>query len=194
MAVAAPRFRRLGGRRRRKAALPIQTGLVLFAAVLLAFVAFFNAHLKRLDGDETVGVFDFQLGEARRMQDILEENSSGDGSLRWKNPFSVDDMRRGAVLVPIIGILYMFTGLAIVCDDFFCAALEEITLKLDLSDDVAGATFMAAGAPPAPAVGPARRRGRCGRALPECRPRCLQQSVAVSRCLLRPASARLVPT
>ena len=146
-ATPAARFRRLGGRRRRKAALPIQTGLVLFSAALLALVAFFNARVKRLDGDEDAGTFDFQMGEARRMQDILEENSSGDSALRWKNPFSVTDMRRGAVLFPIVGILYMFTGLAIVCDDFFCAALEEITIKLDLSDDVAGATFMAAGAP-----------------------------------------------
>merc|ERR1719372_14532 len=42
-------------------------------------------------------------------------------------------------------LLYCFTGLAIVCDDFFCAALDEIVIKLSISDDVAGATFMAAG-------------------------------------------------
>ena len=39
----------------------------------------------------------------------------------------------------------MFAGIAIVCDDYFVPALEKIVEKLGLSDDVAGATFMAAG-------------------------------------------------
>merc|ERR1719183_2737991 len=42
-------------------------------------------------------------------------------------------------------IYYMFWGLAIVCDDYFVASLEEISEALNLSSDVAGATFMAAG-------------------------------------------------
>jgi K+-dependent Na+/Ca+ exchanger-like protein len=42
-------------------------------------------------------------------------------------------------------IYYMFWGLAIVCDDYFVASLEEICEALGLSPDVAGATFMAAG-------------------------------------------------
>ena len=46
-----------------------------------------------------------------------------------------------------IGILYMFLALAIVCDEFFVPALEEISSEhhLNLSMDVAGATLMAAG-------------------------------------------------
>jgi K+-dependent Na+/Ca+ exchanger-like protein len=43
------------------------------------------------------------------------------------------------------GIFYMFWGLAIVCDDYFVASLEAISEALNLSEDVAGATFMAAG-------------------------------------------------
>jgi len=43
------------------------------------------------------------------------------------------------------GIFYMFWGLSIVCDDYFVASLEEISDVLNLSPDVAGATFMAAG-------------------------------------------------
>uniref|UniRef100_A0A4W3GY29 Sodium/calcium exchanger membrane region domain-containing protein n=1 Tax=Callorhinchus milii TaxID=7868 RepID=A0A4W3GY29_CALMI len=39
----------------------------------------------------------------------------------------------------------MFYALAIVCDDFFVPALEKICERLHLSEDVAGATFMAAG-------------------------------------------------
>lgn len=59
--------------------------------------------------------------------------------------FSVKDRRRGWVVLHIIGMMYMFIALAIVCDEFFVPALGVITHKLAISDDVAGATFMAAG-------------------------------------------------
>ena len=42
-------------------------------------------------------------------------------------------------------ILWLFVAIAIICDDFFVPSLEAISEKLDLSEDVAGATFMAAG-------------------------------------------------
>ena len=42
-------------------------------------------------------------------------------------------------------MLYFFLGLAIICDDFFVSSLERISEGLNLSEDVAGATFMAAG-------------------------------------------------
>lgn len=48
-----------------------------------------------------------------------------------------------AIYVPVV--LIMFVGLAIVTDDFFVPALEAICEQLSLSEDVAGATFMAAG-------------------------------------------------
>jgi len=41
--------------------------------------------------------------------------------------------------------LYVCYALALVCEDFFVASLDIIIEKLDLSPDVAGATFMAAG-------------------------------------------------
>jgi Ca2+/Na+ antiporter len=46
-----------------------------------------------------------------------------------------------------LGTLYMFLALAIVCDEFFVPALEEMSSAhhLNLSMDVAGATLMAAG-------------------------------------------------
>lgn len=59
--------------------------------------------------------------------------------------FSIEDRRRGWVILHIIGMMYMFVSLAIVCDEFFVPALGVITDKLAISDDVAGATFMAAG-------------------------------------------------
>ncbi|XP_035498669.2 sodium/potassium/calcium exchanger 1-like [Scophthalmus maximus] len=62
-----------------------------------------------------------------------------------KDIFSIEDRRRGWVILHIFGMMYMFVSLAIVCDEFFVPALGVITDKLSISDDVAGATFMAAG-------------------------------------------------
>ncbi|XP_048118131.1 sodium/potassium/calcium exchanger 1-like isoform X1 [Alosa alosa] len=59
--------------------------------------------------------------------------------------FTVEDRRRGWVILHILGMSYMFVALAIVCDEFFVPALGVITDRLAISDDVAGATFMAAG-------------------------------------------------
>ncbi|XP_065810394.1 sodium/potassium/calcium exchanger 2-like isoform X1 [Labrus bergylta] len=59
--------------------------------------------------------------------------------------FSVEQRRQGYVVFHMFGMLYMFIALAIVCDEFFVPALTVITEKLEISDDVAGATFMAAG-------------------------------------------------
>ena len=49
------------------------------------------------------------------------------------------------VLVYSLVVLYTFVGLAILCDEYFCESLEKICTALKLSEDVAGATFMAAG-------------------------------------------------
>ncbi|XP_069374809.1 sodium/potassium/calcium exchanger 2 isoform X3 [Paralichthys olivaceus] len=59
--------------------------------------------------------------------------------------FTLEERRQGAVALHMFGMIYMFIALAIVCDEFFVPALTVITEKLTISDDVAGATFMAAG-------------------------------------------------
>ncbi|XP_075582663.1 sodium/potassium/calcium exchanger 2 isoform X1 [Pelecanus crispus] len=62
-----------------------------------------------------------------------------------KDLFSLEERRKGAVILHVTGMIYMFIALAIVCDEFFVPSLTVITEKLAISDDVAGATFMAAG-------------------------------------------------
>ncbi|XP_043605478.1 sodium/potassium/calcium exchanger Nckx30C [Bombus pyrosoma] len=59
--------------------------------------------------------------------------------------FTVHQRRRGAVILHVVGVVYMFVALAIVCDEFFVPSLDVIIEKLEIADDVAGATFMAAG-------------------------------------------------
>ncbi|GBO29043.1 Sodium/potassium/calcium exchanger Nckx30C [Araneus ventricosus] len=59
--------------------------------------------------------------------------------------FTETQRKHGAVALHVFGLVYMFVALAIVCDEFFVPALDVITIKLGISEDVAGATFMAAG-------------------------------------------------
>ncbi|XP_062391824.1 sodium/potassium/calcium exchanger 3-like [Sardina pilchardus] len=81
---------------------------------------------------------------------ILQENHtevqhSGAISEFPADIFTKEERRKGAVLLHVLGAIYMFYALAIVCDDFFVPSLEKISENLQLSEDVAGATFMAAG-------------------------------------------------
>jgi len=86
--------------------------------------------------------------QLRRRLTSNDENNDVERDL-----FSLEDMFQDKadpgwlVIVYIIGILYIFLALAIVCDEFFVPALEEMSSKrhLNLSMDIAGATLMAAG-------------------------------------------------
>ena len=59
--------------------------------------------------------------------------------------FTFDQLQGGGVVLYIIGVVYMFLALAIVCDEFLVPALDCIIEATGVSNDVAGATFMAAG-------------------------------------------------
>ena len=58
---------------------------------------------------------------------------------------TMQQIKDGGIVLYIIGVIYMFVALAIVCDEFFVPSLEVIIDKMGISEDVAGATFMAAG-------------------------------------------------
>ncbi|CAL9697479.1 unnamed protein product [Knipowitschia caucasica] len=58
--------------------------------------------------------------------------------------FSVEQRRRGWVVLHIVGIIYMFIALVILSEEFFVPALAAITDVFALSSSVAGATVMAA--------------------------------------------------
>lgn len=59
--------------------------------------------------------------------------------------FSLKAKQQGAVILHVLGLSYMFLALATVSDEFFIPTLEVITEEFGVSEDVAGATFMAAG-------------------------------------------------
>mgnify|MGYP003571735263 CR=1 FL=1 len=87
-----------------------------------------------------IGVFSILqafLGSETSIRDVLSGGSSTCDS-------SFDESWY-AIPIYSFGVFYMFLGLAIICDDYFVGSLEAISEALSLSEDVAGATFMAAG-------------------------------------------------
>jgi sodium/potassium/calcium exchanger 2 len=60
-------------------------------------------------------------------------------------PNALSDGEKPKLIGYIALLMYMFVALAIVCDDYFVPALSRISEYLQLSDDIAGATLMAAG-------------------------------------------------
>ncbi|OWZ18719.1 Ca2+:Cation Antiporter (CaCA) protein [Phytophthora megakarya] len=70
---------------------------------------------------------------------VLAEDSDSDSCdlASWET--------NGGIVLYIAALGYIFVALAIICDDYFVSALEKISDALELSPDVAGATFMAAG-------------------------------------------------
>ena len=62
-----------------------------------------------------------------------------------KEYFTEEELRSGWIVLHIIGVAYIFLALAIVCDEYFVPALDVLVETLQVSPDVAGATFMAAG-------------------------------------------------
>ncbi|XP_059082290.1 sodium/potassium/calcium exchanger Nckx30C-like [Tigriopus californicus] len=97
-------------------------------------------------GAQTVGRKLQQIGDPNQPQGANGNVSlPEEGSLFPPDLFSHSALSHGAVILHIIGILYMFFALALVCDEFFVPSLDVIIEKLGISPDVAGATFMAAG-------------------------------------------------
>lgn len=80
-----------------------------------------------------------KFSKRRRLESQDDDNSFPD------DIFSDKQLRYGAFLFHCVGMLYTFFALAIVCDEFFVPSLEVIVARLRIPEDVAGATFMAAG-------------------------------------------------
>eukprot|EP01029_Cantina_marsupialis_P008219 TRINITY_DN1954_c0_g1_i1.p1 TRINITY_DN1954_c0_g1~~TRINITY_DN1954_c0_g1_i1.p1 ORF type:complete len:687 (-),score=205.01 TRINITY_DN1954_c0_g1_i1:368-2371(-) len=119
--------------RYRKPFLKWQIGIVLAFCVILMTYKYVIPNLNEQENDFAT--------EGR----LLEE-CTGVCETKWCDGHCLENWEvDGGVALYIVGILYVFVALAIVCDEFFVASLEKISDSLHLSEDVAGATFMAGG-------------------------------------------------
>ncbi|XP_051275490.1 sodium/potassium/calcium exchanger 3 isoform X2 [Dicentrarchus labrax] len=83
-----------------------------------------------------------QLKEANNQTESISKSAVSDFP---EDVFTLEQRRHGAVLLHVLCAIYMFHALAIICDVYFVPSLEKVSENLQLSQDVAGATFMAAG-------------------------------------------------
>ncbi|KAM9213479.1 sodium/potassium/calcium exchanger 2 isoform 1-T1 [Leptosomus discolor] len=140
--------------------------VVAISTFSLSFGAFFKMEPHSMVLASSLDSQKLVRGHQRTLLDFMEQNENGtpdphtsmkyeaepdnatDDHAKGEYPedlFSLEERRKGAVILHVIGMIYMFIALAIVCDEFFVPSLTVITEKLAISDDVAGATFMAAG-------------------------------------------------
>ncbi|VDM44729.1 unnamed protein product [Toxocara canis] len=129
---------------------PLLRRVVLCSMALFVFSLAQIIQLDSVQQSEGVAVF-----KRRRLMSILpdctknktkSEVVADDHSGQFPpDQFTLEQRRKGAIILHLIGLIYMFVALAIVCDEFFVPSLGVITDKFAISDDVAGATFMAAG-------------------------------------------------
>jgi len=80
-------------------------------------------------------------GNSKEACNVTKEQSN----MIPKPLFSDTEFKHGAFILYIIGILYMFYAIAIVCDNYFVPSLDIMIEKFSIAPDVAGATLMAAG-------------------------------------------------
>lgn len=138
----ADRDMRAAAARRRR---PLQRfcccGVGLLAVVWLT-------QLQVLRGPEQDGGVRAQRWTRRLLQSDLNQSHVEPRAAIHEFPadiFDKEQLKNGAVCLHALCAIYMFYALAIVCDDYFVPSLEKISENLQLSEDVAGATFMAAG-------------------------------------------------
>lgn len=109
-----------------------------FGAVLVLHVCYnSDKYLPAALGGESANA---ETEEGRRLSEFPKDLVLDGNDDKYSN-----STNKYMLILHAIGTIYMFAGLAVVCDDYFVAALEVMCEKWNISEDVAGATFMAAG-------------------------------------------------
>ncbi|XP_046886257.1 sodium/potassium/calcium exchanger 3 isoform X1 [Hypomesus transpacificus] len=139
-------------RKKRKELFGIQ---MCFIGVLLALVTGLSCLTDKAGYDmSSHATEEEERWGSRRLLQVSYDNETEPPSKNCTEPalhefpsdlFTNQERTEGAVGFHVLFAVYMFYALALVCDDYFVPSLEKICERLDLSEDVAGATFMAAG-------------------------------------------------
>jgi len=126
-----------------------QTGIVCVTLVFVYLSSTFQSSSPSSSyvSRHLLGAQDDKTKEEKTRPNINDTNndSSADDALLPPDLFTKDQLKSGFVVFHVVGVLYMFYALAIVCDEYFVPSLELIIDRFEISNDVAGATLMAAG-------------------------------------------------
>mmetsp|Transcript_90904 Transcript_90904/g.161820 ORF Transcript_90904/g.161820 Transcript_90904/m.161820 type:complete len:526 (-) Transcript_90904:153-1730(-) len=86
------------------------------------------------------GLYGHEVEDERRLQSMYPKD------LVLEEPYFYEPVgKKFASLLHVIGILYMLLGLNTVCDVYFAGSIDKLVDAWQMTADVAGATFMAAG-------------------------------------------------
>ncbi|OQR99922.1 sodium/potassium/calcium exchanger 4-like [Thraustotheca clavata] len=73
---------------------------------------------------------------------IVAVNGQGNGTVVEQESIGIVSLN---AILSVAGLLYIFLGLAIVCDDYLVPAIETLCEKLKIPEEAAGASFLAFG-------------------------------------------------
>ncbi|XP_011334260.1 sodium/potassium/calcium exchanger 4 isoform X2 [Ooceraea biroi] len=128
-------------------------GYRIFFVIIIPATYFFCVNMMGLFSDSTTNVGRATDWRGRRLLQASELELQGNDSYNCTPPaikeFPSDGLTRqqrqaGFIIIHFVIAIYLFLLLAIVCDDFFVPSIKKICEKLDVTEDVAGATVMAA--------------------------------------------------
>lgn len=114
---------------------------------------FFYINIMGLFSDNTRNVGYATDWRGRRLLQTSEFEQLENDSFNCTSPaikeFPPDGLTRqqrqaGFIIIHFLIAIYLFLLLAIICDDYFVPSIKKICEKLDVTEDVAGATVMAA--------------------------------------------------
>ena len=110
-----------------------------------------NFEFSRLLFALIIGIATFNSATSLQTINTNGTNNTNTTHVNHAKPFWEECELESGALGPLFAIIYFFliviafVGLALVCDDYFVPSLEALSNMLNLSEDVAGATLMAAG-------------------------------------------------
>ncbi|XP_022091242.1 sodium/potassium/calcium exchanger 3-like [Acanthaster planci] len=155
---------RLGGNRAWRAASAVQVYFSLSCLSLAGASAFLalgihfghfqlwkddvehRAFRRSADGGNAAGYVDLAVNGGKNLSAAVPVNCTPPSIDNFPpNIMSWDVLRHGGFLINLAAVFYIFGILAMVCDNYFMPSLEILCADLKLSEDVAGASFMAIG-------------------------------------------------
>ncbi|KYM99224.1 Sodium/potassium/calcium exchanger 3 [Cyphomyrmex costatus] len=125
---------------------------ILFVITIPAMYFFYASIMGQLS-DSTTNVGYAADWRGRRLLQASEFEQPGNDSYNCTPPaikefpsdgFTRQQRQAGFIIIHFVIAIYLFLLLAIVCDDYFVPSIKKICEKLDVTEDVAGATVMAA--------------------------------------------------